>query len=993
MEAAKLGTLSPSMNPNVTAGKTALGPSLLNLARAIGVTRALHKQCRKGVLWDSQRKFDRRLTRLYPEWTTRYKGEAGRGSQRLPTFRELCESFRATRREGNTSLDVLSSVGVGSDLLRRTILCYLIKKASQMEREQGPSAYRQAQKASDHKPTPACFSTPCSRTLCARVDPDGQKCSSCLVKWIESPEWVAVKDVEVPVFPRTTGGEDPLLAATITNANRNLISQEELLDLIDLADDAERPHLLRAFNDRLFSDAFCRTPEEYDAPSSFAALLALRIKTKHRAEVDFKGLKTKVARKIATMRLSDPLRPSAWKTMCERVAASRKQIAMTFRALQETDDPDRHSAIDAMLTVEIAEAQKRIDTAFVGFVKRLLRVNKTSVTSFNKADADVALQGAIGSIGKRGDHVFRYQGLELNMDLPGGAEAAFSIYLGRKGFTNPDPRDVEKETFAAVERLTSECPPAPDHLVSLTRKFAERFFVRPKNWSPRAPNSGKGCLEAIRKNGGKRAVAYGKGPDPFYEGRVQPLTILSAGKLRTITLSSVVSEKYSCMNGLMFEAIRGLPWLVSGRSVADWARDVVVHEGDIATCGDGKACTDFFNPVFADTVIDVLAERFFPEDPQAASTMKSFTTHADLGREWLDVGVRAWESYGKQTRGQLMGSDLSFPVLCWVSFLAHLEAEGLAETLDKMPIDDFEAFVRTYNRCGVNGDDIVSFGSEGSDLRWEAAFAKVGGVPSSAKSPCDPEFFTINSQLWRKSTMEPVKSILPAMLLGLSGKAACAPDEAWFDALESDYVKNAKGLDLDLMLLPDVPVCMGGLNVQAPGSFFVERCLWAWHSKPKLDPICVDSEGFLEAERGNFSIQLTEDQTPPKELVSKTGFIRKEDYARIMFERFGDPVGLKYARSKVKVPSAGEVRRRVRKCRSDSQPGLYSALESAFTRIHCYERLGWRYVQEALVPPSVEVMSSDFAPIGTIVAQEARASKVILRRNIRFGTALTNPWI
>jgi len=89
-----------------------------------------------------------------------------------------------------------------------------------------------------------------------------------------------------------------------------------------------------------------------------------------------------------------------------------------------------------------------------------------------------------------------------------------------------------------------------------------------------------------------------------------------------------------------------------------------------------------------------------------------------------------------QVNGQLMGSVLSFPILCAIN-LAHYWHTVEPE------VTDFRQL-----KALVNGDDIL-FRTEPAQYRnWYDNLHEAGFVPSPGKNFVHPKFFTINSQLF-----------------------------------------------------------------------------------------------------------------------------------------------------------------------------------------------------------------------------------------------------
>jgi hypothetical protein len=85
-----------------------------------------------------------------------------------------------------------------------------------------------------------------------------------------------------------------------------------------------------------------------------------------------------------------------------------------------------------------------------------------------------------------------------------------------------------------------------------------------------------------------------------------------------------------------------------------------------------------------------------------------------------------------QTRGQLMGSLLSFPILC----VANAACIGI---IKKQSLDELEAL--------INGDDILFRDSLRKIESWKKLTKTIGLKPSIGKNYCSENFGSINSQL------------------------------------------------------------------------------------------------------------------------------------------------------------------------------------------------------------------------------------------------------
>lgn len=151
---------------------------------------------------------------------------------------------------------------------------------------------------------------------------------------------------------------------------------------------------------------------------------------------------------------------------------------------------------------------------------------------------------------------------------------------------------------------------------------------------------------------------------------------------------------------------------------------------EFIVAGDYKAATDGMHPMLPMAFCNKMRERFGEYYYRVAVlTLKGHILDYGKGYQLLE-----------QTWGQLMGSPLSFPVLCLVNaslFWASVEKyEGRS-----VP---FSYVVNTYKLL-INGDDI-SFLSNSDHYAIWSVYAKAAGMsPSPGKCYISSEFININS--------------------------------------------------------------------------------------------------------------------------------------------------------------------------------------------------------------------------------------------------------
>lgn len=541
-----------------------------------------------------------------------------------------------------------------------------------------------------------------------------------------------------------------------------------------------------------------------------------------------------------------------------------------YKMWQDASTPDELQDANMAVDSALENLQDCCDRVFQEYLLGL-GFRHVAGLSYSKAAADSALRSAIGSAGSPGNGRFVYPGLPTDrwdgvLRTDTDAAIAFGIYMARKGLNVNDPREMREKMFQQVERLTQPVPPlSPPQAVKKTkmlailRRICETFFADALQGRQQAPvpSSYKSCLESNRKQGGKRRVLFDEpadwvtrarpagsyGTDPKLLERfgpvdgvddtwiTEPMSILSAGKVRGISLASVRLEQFAWMNAYMFQRIRGCAWMIGGRSVADWvaATSPKYKEGLFWLSGDLKAATDMLDGDFMREVCRWFADTAYPDFPDAYRRMTESCTDAFFGDVVGDLGIKWAIAMGRQTRGQLMACDFSFPVLCLIGFLIGIDTVGLLDEFHYLAISatdkHFASSVRKCKRFGVNGDDFVTRVKRDEAPRWLDAVAVTGGVPEPAKSPFDRTYFTVNSELWKcdQEGTRAMPTLLPAMLMHLHGQTEHKPmDSKWLTLFTSPGNPCMPGsrlwerFALDLLLLPDVSRTAGGLGSSQP---------------------------------------------------------------------------------------------------------------------------------------------------------------------------------
>lgn len=162
-----------------------------------------------------------------------------------------------------------------------------------------------------------------------------------------------------------------------------------------------------------------------------------------------------------------------------------------------------------------------------------------------------------------------------------------------------------------------------------------------------------------------------------------------------------------------------LPWIYRIEECINRIKDAT-DSRDLWLSGDYTAATDNF-PMW---VTEALIEGILSEIPHEPT--KSWARWECSPHKILYPGSTS----GTQTSGQLMGSLLSFPLLCYLNDYI-VSSSGFRSG--------------TYL---VNGDDVVARGPKKAIETWKSRCPKVGLTLSLGKNHIHPRYCTVNSQLF-----------------------------------------------------------------------------------------------------------------------------------------------------------------------------------------------------------------------------------------------------
>jgi len=195
----------------------------------------------------------------------------------------------------------------------------------------------------------------------------------------------------------------------------------------------------------------------------------------------------------------------------------------------------------------------------------------------------------------------------------------------------------------------------------------------------------------------------------------------------------------------------------------DREKKLEITNFDLWVSGDFSAATDNLKIFYTKLAFDASLNRcnypeFLVEILKAVIYEQELTYPDFRTTKEKNSGVPNPLPAAKQTTGQLMGSTLSFPILCavnlvcyWMSLEIYLKRKV---QLSELPVL-------------INGDDILFRTDERFYSLWQSVIQEVGFELSMGKNYVHKTFFTINSQgfSWDNQTMQ-VKDV-PYFNIGL----------------------------------------------------------------------------------------------------------------------------------------------------------------------------------------------------------------------------------
>jgi hypothetical protein len=234
----------------------------------------------------------------------------------------------------------------------------------------------------------------------------------------------------------------------------------------------------------------------------------------------------------------------------------------------------------------------------------------------------------------------------------------------------------------------------------------------------------KNFMPIVNGNEFEYNVGYDFDPCPNSIPVVKAHAIPEPLKVRMITKGESHNWILKPLQKAMFESLKYFPCfrLTSGQNILNNFKKP--NSNFINVSGDYSAATDNLHSDVTTTIISELV-KVLP-DNIIPYVLRESSTHL------VEYPKEAELEPTLQINGQLMGSLLSFPILC----IANAATYGKAidcEDLQELP-------------CLINGDDIGFRDILRNILKWKKNARKMGLEPSVGKNYLSRNWFTINSQ-------------------------------------------------------------------------------------------------------------------------------------------------------------------------------------------------------------------------------------------------------
>jgi len=351
-------------------------------------------------------------------------------------------------------------------------------------------------------------------------------------------------------------------------------------------------------------------------------------------------------------------------------------------------------------------------------------------------------------------HEWRHAFFRAHLPREERLSIAATLFLFRKVCPSPlSKKEVRKMVVGYIEKMTTPQDPPPADFVAFAREELLRQF--PPGWDKHwesvvgtflPPTSA--CLEKPRSGGGVRGCHGERSLRGLYSRFVGGLPVRlgsdtrvcavpSGGKTRLVSVFSCRRSFLTPLHRLIYGFLSKKDWLLRGEANLGSLKEFRKTEGEIFVSGDYESATDNLNIHLSRMILQALWTR-------------SRSVPNSVWEEAYRALTATFESGRVQERGQLMGTLLSFPLLCIANYLA------------------FRFSIRRETPVKINGDDIVFRCRPGEYELWRDQVSSAGLTLSRGKTVVSSWFFSINSTFFSGGPNGPqaVPFLRPQVLFG-----------------------------------------------------------------------------------------------------------------------------------------------------------------------------------------------------------------------------------
>jgi hypothetical protein len=326
------------------------------------------------------------------------------------------------------------------------------------------------------------------------------------------------------------------------------------------------------------------------------------------------------------------------------------------------------------------------------------------------------------------------------------------------------------------EQLENDLEQEVRRTVKEIRQLNPKWRLRKCPAGPAIPNT-TACFEYPRNKGGSLGYWADNWGNRGYPGKMSPDTttetikcrragVLEPFKLRVISAGE--AEQYAKLHlyqNSLWSLLAKIPTFsligqpLTEKHIRRWWRTARTLFGSkaLALAGDYSAATDNLNPNLSRAAMDALIDEGAREDYDLL--IAGLTGHIidpdHTGKHPAQVGdAQQW--------GQLMGSPVSFPILCIVNAAV---CRAVTEKLSGRRLDLSEAGIL------VNGDDCLVPLSKPEDYEYWRGFVEAAGLkPSPGKCFVSSRFAQLNSATYAGDGGRLVPFLRTNLLWGLRAK-------------------------------------------------------------------------------------------------------------------------------------------------------------------------------------------------------------------------------